>query len=169
MTQQSLRKTRMRLLASLYEVASRFTEKELIEVRDALDEESRWLNSVAGALLALHNSVPSTDVPRSSPQKPAGHSREGIHSPRRRESALRQLLLSKELFASPKDIFASVPGAVPLRAKESREKYVNRILAEFRTLTLDEQIEFTDAVQKRLVTSSKTNFVSKWTRLIREL
>ena len=171
---QNARKNRMRLLSGFYELASRFTEKELVEIRDDVggDKISKDISSL---VLALNAADEPVIYQRVTAQKLAiSHSRESVSTPRRREAALREILSSKELFSSPRDIAISVPGSPDLRGKESREKYINRILVKFRTLSSSEQLDFISAVQKRmedkgLEIKGSSNFVSRWSRLIREL
>lgn len=162
------RKNRMRLLASFYEIAARFTEKELIDIRDEIggDSLSKELSSL---ILSAHDNLPNgVGRPREG-RVLQGQQRESVSTPRRREAALKEILSSRELFSSPRDISDNVPGAAELRPKESREKYVNRILTQFRTLSSSEQLNFTSALQKRLEIKGSGNFVSRWSRLIREI
>lgn len=165
---QNIRKNRLRLLSSFYEVASRFTEKELVEIRDDASGDAVSKN-LASLILASHSVDEPFRQPRSTEVRISLPPRESVSNPKRREAALREILSSKELFSSPSDIARSVPVQTELRPKESREKYVNRILAQFRGLSAQEQLEFTGAIQKKLESRGAGNFVSRWSRLIREL
>jgi len=166
---QNIRKNRMRLLASFYEIASRFTEKELKEIRDDIggDNVSKELSAL---MLRLNAIDELTEVSITKISKvPHSQGRGSVSTPKRREFALKEILSSRELFSTTLEIAKTIPIAVELRPKESRQKYVNRILAEFRSLSEQQQVAFTEVIQKRLEVKGAGNFVSRWSRLIREL
>lgn len=168
---QNIRRNRLRLLSSLYEVAARFTEKELIEIRDDEEGDTSTRN-FAGLMLRLHSAgrASGSDLRQKSETPVVGERLKArVSTPRRREVALREILMSSDLFNGPSDIAAAIPVPIKLRHKESRVRYINRVVDAFRRLPDEGQIDFVRSIQERLSSKDSGSFVNRWSKLIRDL
>lgn len=172
MTDRNSRQIYLQLTAYLYELASKFSRGELRAARDVARLENNRVSITAiDTLLALHSGEQQkpTGTPSNHINRVSNRDNRSEGSERRRVRMLKEILMSPELFANVTEISARIPIALPLKPKESREKYVNRVLARFRTLDAAKKQEFMDSLQKAIGRASSSSFVSRWSRLIKEL
>jgi len=172
MTDRSSRQIYLQLTAHLYELASKYSRAELRAARDVARSENNGLSMAAiDMLLALHSgdekkaTRPISNHAYRAPEP--DHKSE--NADRRRARMLKEILMSPELFVNTADISKSVPISLPLKPKESREKYVNRVITRFRRLDPAKQQEFMDSLQTVMGRNSSGSFVSRWSRAIKDL
>ncbi|WP_139206731.1 hypothetical protein [Luteibacter sp. UNCMF331Sha3.1] len=84
------------------------------------------------------------------------------------DRALFSLLQDKSLFPSVKEISAFLPASVAAKHKESRERYVQRVMKHVMTLSDSEKREFRERLGK-FVSRKPAGFVSQWKSLIKAL
>jgi hypothetical protein len=172
MTDRSSRQIYLQLTANLYELASKYSRDELRAARDVARSENNALSiSAIDMLLALHSGDQHKAARRSSQnvsRSPDGEYK-SESADRRRVGMLKEILMSHELFANASEVAKAVPISLPLKPKESREKYVNRILVRFRGLDAAKQQEFMEGLQAFLGRTSSSSFVSRWSRAIKDL
>jgi hypothetical protein len=173
MTDRNSRQIYLQLTAQLYDLASKFSHAELRAARDVARAENNGMSIAAiDMLLSLHRAEapkstrPAADNHAYRLQEPEAKSE---NAERRRVRMLKEMLMSRELFANPSEIATSIPISLPLKPKESREKYVNRVLVRFRKLDSVKKQEFMDTLQAVMARASSSSFVSRWSRAIKDL
>lgn len=173
MTDRSSRQIYLQLTACLYELAAKFSRSELRAARNVAAAENNTMTLAAiQTLLALHS-----DELRSEPQLVSDQKikqspdpmRNSESAERRRDRMLKEMLMSRELFLTPADIASGIPISMPLKPKESREKYVNRVVSRFRELDVAKRQLFMDSLQSAMSKTGSGSFVSRWSRLIKDL
>ncbi|WP_158755055.1 hypothetical protein [Dyella sp. S184] len=177
MKESTFKQTQLRLVGRLMTIASAFSIAELEGVSSLLkNKDGSDLRAVVAYLIGLHTgqSADSNGSNKSLrqdreftsiPQEPAEKDKRGIS----KTEALRELLMSKEEFKSTADIARRVPLSVPLKYKESRERYVRRILAQFSRMSEDGRRKFLKALHNNLARTSTSSFVARWSNLIKDL
>jgi hypothetical protein len=177
MSDRTLRQNYFKILSGLYDLASEFSVEELDRLEKAfLDRGNISHATVIRALAEIHKSTalgaaePMRANERLSPNISTDYSSRGVNvSATRRAAALRDLLMTKELLPTPVQIAKIIPIDLAIKEKESREKYVGRVVATFRNLSSVEQESFISKVVAHLSARSGRTFVSKWSNLIRDL
>lgn len=180
MNQNPIRHNYFRILSRLYDLASEFSVDELTDVRQAFLERRNISHAtVVDALIDIHNNTTfgiehSVDpVPLQSPKAvefgTSPKTRQADNAERRKYVAMRNLLMMPEVFSGISDI-ASIPSVgIEPRHKESRAKYVKRIMSSYSELPPDGKKLLSKEVADFAARKSSKSFVSKWSALIKDL
>jgi hypothetical protein len=163
-------RTYLKFVSSVYQLAAEVEPSELAFLRrEALRHRQRAVAAIAEALAALSSNpkgVSNADAPQEgSNREDAG--RDAIRS----TVALSEALRSKKLFPSNDDVAKTLAPTVRLepRNKESREKLVRRAMASLSRLTVEQRDNVVRSIQQVVARSGDSDFVSRWSRLIRSL
>lgn len=179
MTDVPTNQLKLRLVSKLYDLASQFADADLHRILRSLHAaQDHSLVSAIKYLIDLHSPGTSQlvstteDRVESLPVAAKDSSREAGKSPsaaRRREAAFKEMLLSKEAFPSTNDIAVRLPFPLPVRNKESRINYVNRIITRFRLMSENERDELMKAMYRGLSSASGASFMTRWSNFIKDL
>ena len=170
MNGQNLRQRHLYLVAKLYELAAEFTDEELQRILDERFKPSdeTGLRNAIHALIELHavplqerlNAVTDTSIEKNKGQRTVGVST---------FSSLQQIFGDRAAFPSLEDIAKVLPLVIEPRPKEARERYISRIIRKIESLPEGDQKFFQAMLSQQLNKKSPTTFISKWTKLIKEL
>ena len=180
MSQNSVRQNYFRILSRLYDLASEFSAEELDEVRRAFVERGNPSHAmVVGALIEIHNNTPVGTGRVVLPPLPSASlterdasddlDRQRASSERRKLIALRNVLMMPEIFKGINDIAEIRSVRIKPKHKESRERYVKRVMSSYGELPASSQKEFRKDVAEYAARRSSHSFVSKWSTLIKDL
>lgn len=160
MNRVDIRKQYLKLTARLFEVASEFDEQALLEVAKFSDNSGNpAIRRAAYALLQLISEPKRQSYMEEGPRRsPVGSS-----------DSLTEFFQSRELFPTTSDISMSLPFKLPVRQKESRDRYVKRLTGHISSLSSDDRQSFVEAIQKNISSKVGSGFVSNWSKLIRGL
>jgi hypothetical protein len=162
MTTKSETQTYLGFLARLYELASQYEPATLRLIRRyASSRGDQAALLVINALSQLTERSVGNDVPKAPTNTDLTN----------REIVFRDALMSRELFPSVDAIANSLSGHfnLPPRPKESRERYVKRLVAAMKNVAPDRRSGIESAIRNRIAHVPNADFVSRWSKLIRNL
>lgn len=158
------------LAAKLYELAAEFTDDEL---KVMLQEQTRMAASAAvqaaiRALIELHRE-PTPSVEEITSSGSAEHAKSDAHTQEASSEASSIAAMFDDRSAFP--TVAAISGAVQIegRPKESRERYMARVIRHIESMSASERRAFYDGLASRLNSNQADNFISRWSRLIKEM
>jgi len=166
---QTSRQMSLYLSAKLYELAAGFTDTELQAI---LSDDSSHLKTPAirdaiRALMRLHQETEAPpSVTAGSPQQGVIPGDATVRTPSRQASSLSLLLQDRAIFPTVTDIASVV--RMEARQKESRERYIARVTRQVELMSARERADFFDGLTSRLKRQPE-NFISKWSKVIKEL
>lgn len=167
MRNQTPRQMRLFLSAKLYELAAEFTDSELNSILQDYSSQltTPGIREAIRALMLLHRE--SADTTGS---KEGIETLQRVHAqadtPVQQASSLSMLLHDRAVFPNISEIADAVD--FPARPKEARDRYIARVTKHVESLTPLERTAFIDTLRSRLKRQPE-NFISKWSRLIKEL
>lgn len=175
MTNDSIRRKYLALVARFYELAADHADSELREMKERMvPRDAEGISKAIEALMLLHA------IGNTSESKKNFHVTENVATKRyqlvSRASRsdvlhgeyLELLLRDQALFSTVKDIAKVVPGNLQPQPKESRSRYVKRVVRYVDSLDETGKRQLKEALSDEL-TKKPGNFVSQWQSLIREL
>lgn len=163
MTNQTSRQRYLYLVAKLYELAAEYTNEELklILAERVANSDHSGIRQAIDALMLMHSSP--NDVARTeSVSESKGHRLPDI-------SALGELFADRAAFPSVSDIANTIPLVFLPKNKESRERYISRLLKKIESLSEGEKNLFRSLLTSRLTEKNPPTFISKWTKVIGDL
>jgi hypothetical protein len=175
MTNDSIRRKYLALVARFYELAADHADSELREMKERMvPKDAEGISKAIEALMLLHAIGNSDESKRNSHM--AGYvttKRYQLVSRASRSDVLHgdyleRLLSDQALFSTVKDIARVVPGNLQPQPKESRNRYVKRVVRYVDSLDEIGKRQLKDALSDELA-KKPGNFVSQWQNLIREL
>lgn len=160
------------LAAKLYELAAEFTDAELQQMlrESPSDGSGLAVQSAIKVLMDLHRLAETQSgqsATYSSARVPPGAQEVSIgNAPSRQASSLTALFSDKTAFPTVADI-ADVMRS-PVRPKESRERYVARMVKHVESLSSRDRADFFESIAMRL-NKAPESFISKWSKVIGDL
>jgi len=159
------------LVAKLYELAAEFTE---LELRAILSEQSTRSKPIAisqaiMALVQLHNEFLSSEAKVDAASQNAENAKDAKgedRAPSRQTSSLPALLDDREMFPTVAEIAKALK--IEARPEESRDRYVARVTKLVEGMSIRDRLAFFDGLANAL-NKSPDNFISRWSKLIKEL
>jgi hypothetical protein len=176
MNNSSLRQKYLSLVARLYELAAEFTDSELKAIHETLvDKDERGIAKAVDALMLLHGVVATArNVPVSESagarvfSSSSSSSQKFSRSDSLSSEFLEKLLSDRDLFPNTQDVVKLVPGDLRLQHKESRGRYIKRVIRHVASLDESSRNRFRKILADELA-KRPPNFVSQWKTLIKEL
>lgn len=178
MVMKSVRQSYFRILSRLYDLASEFSVDELREVQAAfLQRGNESHATVVGALIEIHNNASvggsGREAKRSElvSQSIENHSvgNERTRSSQRQIAALSDLLMLHGVFESLEEMDHVLNINVHPRPKESRRRYVGRVMSVYKGLSENEKVDIKSKVMSHTESRVPRSFVSRWSNLIKDL
>lgn len=161
MNKADTRKKYLRFTSRLYEIASEFDESFFIEIDSSVDfNVNPAVRRAARSLLMLMADPRKVDS-RDSVSRKISHAVSG--------DSLTEFFQTRELFPTSFDISASLPFKLDVKPKESRDRYVKRLVAFINKLSPVEKIHTIEIIQKKVSSKMGSGFVTNWSKLIRGL
>lgn len=180
MNQKSVRQNYFRILSRLYDLASEFSIDELNDVREAFIERGNNSHAVVvGSLIDIHNNA-AVGVEKVVPSSPSTSElvaesqltpkeRQSTNTEKRKLIAIRNLLMMSEIFKNISDIAGINSIHLKPKYKESREKYVKRVMSSYHNMSTEDKKSFRKEIADHVAKKSSQSFVSKWSSLIKDL
>jgi len=158
------------LAAKLYELAAEFTDEEL---KVMLQEQTRMAASVAvqaaiRALIELHRE-PTPSVEEITNGVSAQDAKHDTHALQTSSEASSIAAMFDDRSAFPTVAAISEAVQIECRPKESRERYMARVVRHIESMSASERKVFFDGLATRLNNNQADNFISRWSRLIKEM
>ena len=152
----------LKFVARLYELAADFDQHQLMEIRCiARNKNNRLVVNMASLFMDFRGD-----------KEPRTDSRQKKQSAVYSEEAFFEVLSSKKVFPSNTALseFAHSIIDFPVKPKESRNRLVSRILSTIRNGSSKERASFRRALEEHIIRQNGTfDFVSRWTKIIRDL
>lgn len=176
MNQKTVRQSYFRILSRLYDLASEFSVDELKDVQEAFIERGNNSHAtVVGSLIEIHNNAAvgmtkqASGLPLLKSEFPSPTKRSSASTDNRRLLALRNLLMIPEVFETTRDIQNLPSVRVEHRPKESRERYIKRVIAAYNNMSNEQKKALRKGIADHVARKSSQSFVSRWTSLIKDL
>lgn len=174
MNHTNLRQRRLSLVAKLYELAAEFSDSELeliFREEKSKKNPSLALCSAITALIRLHE-IPDPELKSNANEtttkfKFTPYKGEDFHQAQ--ESGINSLVV----FLNDLSIFPSIQSLtevlpLPSQPKEARSRYIARAIRAIEAMPNDQRSKFLAGIYAKLK-KAPDNFITKWSKLIKEL
>jgi hypothetical protein len=167
----STRQKQLYLVAKFYDLAAEFSLDELKIIRDDLSASNEQLaiRRAVDALIRLHGVGHESHLQQMS----SGSKNQEIDKKEQEKAAsvnvryLEEIFNNKSIFPLLHDVAAVVPGLSPVH-KESRSRYIKRIIHHVSSMGISEKKKFMDGLAV-VLNKQPSNFISQWKVLIKDL
>jgi hypothetical protein len=164
MNSETPRQKYLRFLGLIYGLASEFDDNDLRKIT-----ELAATNGEHSILLILNGL--SEISHRRPPQEVRASDFTENKQPVRPMRALSKILSSREVFSSNEALYELLAPFIEIqpRAKESRERYVSRILMQYASLDEPIRRKFHRVLDAHIARNGAPDFITRWSDAIREL
>lgn len=172
MKNMTTRQRSLYLSAKLYELAAEFTDSELSEILSEQSTRSKpiAISQAIRALMQLHDEVMPPESKADSTDREVARAvnaeEAADRTPSRQTSSLPTLLDDREAFPTVADIAKAL--RIDARPKEPRDRYVTRVTKLVENMSSRERSMFFNELAITL-NKRPDNFISRWSKLIKEL